>query len=152
MGDLFELGGGNVQATERVCQPSNCNEASTRVERMKTARTKTPKSRVNRNSGLKAKSHSQPPPTSLRGWQQIAEFLGQRISVAERWAKTGMPVTREGRFVTASFTALNEWLGRESGGEPVHVVTPQTDLSAELKRGLRYVRRERSSVKDDRRG
>ena len=30
--------------------------------------------------------------TSLKGWQQIARFLGQPISVAERWAKSGMPV------------------------------------------------------------
>ena len=92
-----------------------------------------------------AKSNSQFEATRLRGWEQIAGFLGQPVSVAQRWAKTGMPVTREGRFVTASSTALNEWLGRESGGEPIHVATPQTDLSAELKRGLKYVRRERSS-------
>jgi hypothetical protein len=65
-------------------------------------------------------------------------FLGQPVSVAQRWAKTGMPVTRQGRFVTASPDGSNEWLGRESGTGPVHVVTPQTDLSAELKRGLSY--------------
>ena len=93
----------------------------------------------------KAKPTVRPQATSLKGWLQIAGFLGQPISVAQRWAKTGMPVTREGRFVTATSTALNEWLGRESGGEPVQVVTPETDLSAELKRGLTYVRRERSS-------
>jgi hypothetical protein len=82
--------------------------------------------------------------TSLKGWQQIAGFLGQPVSVAQRWSKTGMPVAREGRFVTASSEELTGWLGRESG-EPVHVVTPETDLSAELKRGLSYVRRERGS-------
>jgi hypothetical protein len=80
-----------------------------------------------------------------KGWQNIAGFLGQPISVAQRWAKTGMPVTREGRFVTASPEALNEWLGRESGTGPIHVATPQTDLSAELKRGLTYVGREHST-------
>jgi hypothetical protein len=98
-----------------------------------------------KKSKVKTKPTSQPLPTSLKGWQQIAGFLGQPISVAQRWAKTGMPVTREDRFVTASPNALNEWLGRESGGEPVHVVTPETDLSAELKRGLAYVRREHST-------
>jgi hypothetical protein len=46
-----------------------------------------------------------------------------------------MPVTREGRFLTASPLALNDWLGRESGTGPIHVATPQIDLSAELKRG-----------------
>jgi hypothetical protein len=33
---------------------------------------------------------------SLDGWRQIAEFLGQPSSVAQRWAKSGMPVTHEG--------------------------------------------------------
>jgi len=28
---------------------------------------------------------------SLNGWQQIAAFLGQPTSVAQRWAKSGMP-------------------------------------------------------------
>ena len=77
----------------------------------------------------------------LKGWKQIAEFLGQPISVAQRWATTGMPVTRQGRFVVATPEELNKWLGRESG-EPVHVATNVTDLSAELKRGLSHVRKE----------
>ena len=51
----------------------------------------------------------------LKGWKQIAEFLGQPISVAQRWATTGMPVTRQGRFVVATPEELNNWLGRESG-------------------------------------
>jgi len=54
-----------------------------------------------------------------------------------------MPVTRQGRFVVASPDELNRWLGRESGGEPVQVATSETDLSAELKRGLAYVRGEK---------
>ncbi len=99
-----------------------------------------------RKSVSATKSNGQFEATSLRGWKRIAEFLGQPVSVAQRWAKTGMPVTREGRFVTASSTALNEWLERESGGEPIHVATPQTDLAAELRRGLKYVRQEHSST------
>ena len=86
-----------------------------------------------------------PEASTLQGWQQIARFLGQPISVAQRWAKTGMPVNRQGRFVTASAESLNEWLARDSGTKPVHVATAQTDLSAELKRGLSFVRHERSS-------
>jgi hypothetical protein len=35
---------------------------------------------------------------------------------------------------------LNQWLGRESG-KPVHVATETTDLTAELKRGISFVRR-----------
>jgi hypothetical protein len=89
------------------------------------------------------KSKSKPQPESLKGWRKIAEFLGQPTSVAQRWAKDGMPVTRQGRSVMASPDELNKWLGRESGGEPVHVATAQADLAAELKRGLAYVRGER---------
>jgi hypothetical protein len=84
----------------------------------------------------------QPAPDSLKGWQQIAAFLGQPVSVAQRWAKSGMPVARQGRFATASGEALNNWLGRESG-EPVHVATEEDDLSADLKRGLKFVRKQR---------
>jgi hypothetical protein len=78
---------------------------------------------------------------SLKGWQQIATFLGQPLSVAQRWSKSGMPVTREGRNVYASPEALNRWLGRESAGEPVQIASENTDLSSELKRGLSYVRK-----------
>jgi hypothetical protein len=75
----------------------------------------------------------------LKGWQQIAHFLGEPVSVVQRWAAEGMPVTRQGRYVTTSPAELNAWLGRESG-KPVHVITPETDLSAELKRGLAFAR------------
>jgi hypothetical protein len=78
----------------------------------------------------------------LKGWAEIAKFLGQPLSVAERWAKSGMPVKREGRHITASPSELNEWLGRESEGEPVHIATETPDLSADLKRSLSYVRKQ----------
>lgn len=89
-----------------------------------------------------AKPKPEPAP-SLQGWQQIAAFLGEPVSVVQRWAKTGMPVSRQGRFVTASPEDLNLWLGRESGGKPVHAVAPETDLLGELKRGLSYVRKQK---------
>ena len=76
---------------------------------------------------------------SLKGWRQIASFLGQPLSVAQRWTKSGMPVTRGGRNVYASPEGLNRWLGRESAGEPVQIATETVDLTAELKRGLSYV-------------
>jgi hypothetical protein len=81
-------------------------------------------------------------PQSLKGWHQISGFLSQPTSVAQRWAKDGMPVQRQGRFVTATPDELNKWLGREAGGEPLHVATPETDLSAELKRGLAFIRKD----------
>jgi hypothetical protein len=80
-------------------------------------------------------------PESLNGWQKIADFLGQPISVAERWAKSGMPVTHLGRRVRASQDELNRWLGRESAGESVQIATEMDDLTSELKRGLSYARR-----------
>src|SRR5262249_5268717 len=76
----------------------------------------------------------------LKGWQQIAAFLGQPTSVVQRWATEGMPVRKQGRYVESSREELNRWLGRESAGEPVQIVTPRTDISAELKRGLSFVR------------
>jgi hypothetical protein len=90
---------------------------------------------------------AQPKSESLKGWQQIAAFLGQPIAVVQRWASTGMPVTRQGRYVAANEEELNKWLGRESGGEPVRVATEQTDLSAELKRGLSYIQREKRQLR-----
>lgn len=91
-----------------------------------------------------AKSPSKSPkasiPTTLKGWQQISTFLSQPVSVAQRWAKDGMPLQRQGRYVTATPEELNRWLGREVGGEPVQVATPDLDLSKELKRGLAFVR------------
>jgi hypothetical protein len=80
---------------------------------------------------------------SLKGWQQIATFLGQPLSVAQRWSKSGMPLQHEGRRVHASVQELNRWLGRESAGEPVQIASESTDLSSELKRGLSYVRKNR---------
>jgi phage terminase Nu1 subunit (DNA packaging protein) len=78
----------------------------------------------------------------LRGWQEIASFLGLPVSTVKRWARFGMPVTREGRRVQASPEEVNRWLGREVS-EPVRIANENTDLSAELKRGLSYVRKRR---------
>jgi hypothetical protein len=79
----------------------------------------------------------------LEGWQQIAAFLGQPLSVAQRWEKSGMPVSRIGRRVHAPVQDLDRWLGRESHAEPVHITTDSADLSSELSRGLSYVRKHR---------
>jgi phage terminase Nu1 subunit (DNA packaging protein) len=87
---------------------------------------------------------------SLNGWQKIADFLGQPTSVAQRWARSGMPVIHEGRRVQASPDQLNRWLGRESAGEPVQIATETADLTSELKRGLSYVRRHATAHKKKR--
>ena len=82
----------------------------------------------------------------LKGWHDIATFLGQPIAVAQRWARSeGMPVEHKGRYVYASPEQLNRWLGREAAGEPVQIATNDSDLSAELKRGLSFVRNKKRS-------
>src|ERR1035438_2626672 len=98
-----------------------------------------------RTSKLRGEASSMPKQkkesASLKGWQQIASFLGQPVSVAERWAKSGMPVIHDGRRVQASPDELNRWLGRESAGEPVQIASETGDLTSELKRGLSFVRK-----------
>src|SRR5215467_6801404 len=78
-------------------------------------------------------------PEVLKGWQQIAAFLGEPPAVVQRWASDGMPVRKQGRYVETTPEELNAWLGKESG-KPVHVATEGTDLTAELQRGLSFVR------------
>jgi phage terminase Nu1 subunit (DNA packaging protein) len=81
-------------------------------------------------------------PSLLKGWKQIATFLGLPTSTAQRWAQSGMPVTREGQLVVASPDEINRWLGRETS-EPVHIATNSADLSAELRRGLSFVKKQK---------
>src|SRR5450432_3627937 len=56
------------------------------------------------------KSKSQPHPETLKGWKQISEFLGEPVSVVKRWAAGGMPLHREGQFVSTSSNELNAWV------------------------------------------
>jgi hypothetical protein len=83
---------------------------------------------------------------TLKGWGEIAAFLGQTVSVAQRWQKSGMPVTREGRLVYASPEELTTWVGTERGQkEPVRIASEGEDLVADLKQGLSYVRQQRKN-------
>jgi hypothetical protein len=69
----------------------------------------------------------------LKGWNEIASFLGQPVAVAQRWARSGMPVTREGRFMYASREELSGYLGREVGLDvPVHIATENMDLFQQM--------------------
>lgn len=91
----------------------------------------------------KSKSALESDQQQLKGWKQISEFLGEPAAVAQRWAATGMPVRREGRYVTTTPAEINDWLGKQAG-KPVHVVTDKADLTSELKRGLSFVRKKAS--------
>jgi len=86
----------------------------------------------------------------LKGWSNIAKYLGQSTATAQHWARSGMPVSREGRSVIASPEELRTWLARESGHEGAQIVTNETDLSAILKHGLKDARvnRKTKSAKD----
>jgi len=80
----------------------------------------------------------------LRGWQQIAGFLGHPAAVVQRWASEGMPVHREGRYVATTEDDLNAWMGKQSG-KPVSLATENTDLAFELKRGLAFVKKKKGA-------
>jgi hypothetical protein len=82
----------------------------------------------------------------LKGWTAIADFLGQTPAVAQRWHNEGMPVTKDGRFVYANPEDLTQWVGTESGKrKPVHISSETENLTADLKEGLSYFRRQRDN-------
>lgn len=84
---------------------------------------------------------------SLRGWKAISEFLAQPTSTAQRWAKEGMPVRREGRNVVADPDELNRWLGRESHAPAaVTIASTHEDLATDLRRGLSAVRKHKRAA------
>ena len=92
-------------------------------------------------------ARKEPKPQLLKGWQAIASFMGQTPAVVERWAReSGLPVSRQGRYVVASPEELNQWLGRQSG-EPVTLASESENLAGDLKRGLAYIRGKQKSKK-----
>jgi len=48
---------------------------------------------------MRNRKKPKPESDTLKGWQEIAAFLGQPLSVAQRWADSGMPVEKRGRYV-----------------------------------------------------
>lgn len=63
---------------------------------------------------------------------------------AQRWAKEGMPVKRDGRFVVADPAELEAWIGRESHmAKPAHVMTGEADIAAALKESISVARQKR---------
>jgi hypothetical protein len=77
----------------------------------------------------------------LRGWKEIASFLGQPVAASQRWARSGMPVMREGRFMYASRDGFSRYPGCEAGLDlPVRIATANMDLSSDLRRALSYER------------
>lgn len=84
---------------------------------------------------------------TLRGWKTIAEFLALPVNVAQRWAKDGMPVHREGRFTVADADELRRWLGRESEmPAPAHIAVNNADLATGLRESIAAVRRQKRTA------
>jgi hypothetical protein len=75
----------------------------------------------------------------LTGWAEVAEFLELPVSTAHRFAKEGMPVSRQGRHVVASREELMRWVGSSRAGRPSAIVNNASDLAAELKRSLKGI-------------
>jgi hypothetical protein len=81
-------------------------------------------------------------PPVLKGWKAIADFMGQPLSVVERWAGDGMPVRREGRYTTAKPDELRTWMAHQIGARTVHI-GDDSDFSDELRASLTEARRQR---------
>jgi predicted site-specific integrase-resolvase len=80
----------------------------------------------------------------LSGWKAIGEYLGIGAATAQRWAKSGMPVRREGRYTVADPEEVRRWLGREAHmSAPALVATDDTDMASALKQSISAVRRQK---------
>jgi hypothetical protein len=78
----------------------------------------------------------------LKGWKNIAAYLGIPPGTAQRWAKDEMPVRREGRFTVAEPKELSAWLGRESHmSGPARILTGDTDVAGALKESIAAMRK-----------
>ena len=89
-----------------------------------------------------AKKKSPAQPTKLKGWKEIAKFLGTSPASAQTWVEKGMPVQREGRFTVADPAEVQAWLGRQSHMPgAAHILTNETDLAAALKESLAVTRK-----------
>jgi hypothetical protein len=84
--------------------------------------------------GQKQQTPDQGP--ELKGWASIARFLGQPVSLVQRWSKTEqLPVEKKGRYVVTTKDALNRWLGHS------RIPTSADDLTQDLKAALKSAKR-----------
>jgi len=90
------------------------------------------------------KSAPQKPPEPLKGWQAIGGYLGIGAATAQRWAKSGMPVRREGRYTVAEPEEIKKWLGKEAHmSAPAYVATHDADIGAALKESITAARQQK---------
>jgi phage terminase Nu1 subunit (DNA packaging protein) len=96
-------------------------------------------------SRKKARNKKTAPPETglLKGWAAISDFLKMPPATAQRWAKSGMPVKREGRFTVADPEELRAWLGREADmPAPAQIATNTADLTSGLKQSIAAARKQ----------
>jgi hypothetical protein len=83
-------------------------------------------------------------PAKLKGWKEIAKFLGTSPASAQTCAEKGMPIQREGRFTVADPATVQAWLGQQTHmPKPAHILTNETDLAAALKESLAVTKRKK---------
>jgi hypothetical protein len=91
-----------------------------------------------------AKKQSPGAPGILKGWKAIGTYLRIPPATAQRWARDGMPVRKEGRSYVANANELREWLGRESHMPgPAQILTGEVDVADALKESIAAMRRDR---------
>lgn len=82
------------------------------------------------------------PAVLLKGWAAIAKFMGTTPTSAQTWAKHGMPVRHEGRFVVADRAEVEAWLGTQMHmPKPAHILTGDADIAAALKDSISIVKK-----------
>src|SRR5437588_9461182 len=82
------------------------------------------------------------PAQLLKGWKAVGDYLGIGQGAAQRWAKSGMPVRREGRFTVADVDEIRRWLAREAHmPAPAYVATGTSDVTAALKQSIAAARK-----------
>lgn len=93
----------------------------------------------------KAGKHKREAPKTLKGWKAIGDYLGIGAATAQRWAKGGMPVRREGRFTVADADEIRKWLGKEAHmpGSAYVVTDTGDDISAALRESISALRRQK---------
>src|SRR6266436_3015873 len=101
--------------------------------------------RIASNQRRRSEKTNQSRTVCSKGWAEIAAFLELPVSTAHRFAKEGMPVSRQGRHVVASREELMQWVGSDRAGRPSAIVNNATDLAAELKRSLKGMRGKRAA-------
>lgn len=84
--------------------------------------------------------------TELKGWTAIAGFLRIPAGTAQRWARDGMPVRREGRFTVADPGELTAWLGKEAHMPgSAQIMTNAADVADALKQSIAALGRNRKN-------